>query len=38
MKRIQKLANADIFRVETVKNYPDNYIQLQMDSQFRKEF
>lgn len=27
-ERIQKLANTDIFRVETVKNYPDNYMEL----------
>ena len=27
-ERIQKLAKADIFRVETVKNYPDSYTEL----------
>ena len=26
--RIQKFAKADIFRVETVKNYPDEYLKL----------
>ena len=27
-ERIQKLAKADIFRVETVKDYPDSYMEL----------
>ena len=27
-ERIQKFAKADIFRVETVKNYPDEYMKL----------
>ncbi|MBQ6186129.1 MAG: flavodoxin [Bacteroidales bacterium] len=27
-ERIQKFAKADIFRVETVKNYPDEYLKL----------
>ncbi len=42
-ERIQKLAKADIFRVESVKNYPDSYTELinvakeEMNSKARPE-